>query len=69
MSAVVLDDAGKNVGSAYAIVGGHAWSVMVERNGVFDLRRGRQQDEMTARYAMVAAAREMGIENPVLLEF
>jgi hypothetical protein len=69
MSAVVLDDAGKNIGSAYAIVSGYAWSVMVERNGVFDLRRGRQQDEMIARYAMVAGAREMGIENPVLLEF
>ena len=68
MSAVVLDDSGKNVGSAYEIVGGFAWSVVIERNGVIDVRRGRQQDEMIARYAMVAGARELGISNPVLVE-
>lgn len=68
MSAIVEDN-GKNIGSAYAIVGGFAWCVVIERNGQFDFRRGRQNDEMTARYAMVAGAREMGIENPVLVEF
>ena len=69
MSAVVLDDSGNNVGSAYEIVGGFAWNVVIDRFGEWDFRRGRQQDEMTARYAMVAGAREMGIQNPVLMEF
>ena len=68
MSAVVLDN-NKNIGSAYKSADGmFVWSVVIMRGSACDFRRGKQRDEMTARYAMVAGAREMGVENPVLLE-
>lgn len=69
MSAVVLDN-DKNIGSAYQSADGFfVWNVVIMRDGVCDFRRGVQKDEQIARYAMVAGAREMGVQNPVLLEF